>query len=151
MAYRNSSIVLYFSGRNIIFLDCLYQSLYSRVKLLVPGPLQIISSVFTVLYQTSTSSHNMTWIVWKWALSLMPAEGGLFWKPAKDGMSEILKVSLWSFKTVHTSSNGAKFTKLFISLTQIADCAQGQSPSQNHLVQMHNFICRTGCIWQREQ
>ena len=34
----------------------------------------------------------------------MTAEGGLFWKPTKDGMSEILKVSLWSFKTAHISS-----------------------------------------------
>ena len=47
--------------------------------------------------------------------------------------------------------DSAKFTKLLISLTQIVDCAQGPSPSQRHLVQMHNFICKTGCIWQTGQ
>lgn len=78
----------------------------------------------------------------------MPADGGLFWKPTRDGMSEILKVSLWSFKeSPRFLEDSAKFTNLLISLTQIVDCAQGQSPSQSRLVQMYNFICKTGCIY----
>lgn len=39
------------------------ESLYSREKLLIPGLVRILSWVFMVLHQTSTFSHNMTWIV----------------------------------------------------------------------------------------
>lgn len=39
------------------------QSPYDRVKLLILGSMQIISSVFMILHQTSTSSYNITEIV----------------------------------------------------------------------------------------
>lgn len=128
------------------------ESLYSRVKLLIPGSVQISSWVFMVLYQTSTFSHNMTWIVWKRALCLMPAEGGLFWKAHKRwNVWNPESFSLEFEDRPHFLKDSAKFTKLFISLTQIVHYAQGPSPSQTHLVQMYNFICKTGCIWQKEE